>query len=74
MLHEKNNFTRRRFSDRSGGHEVSDDEDDDDDDGVDDGLGTKKGALPLFSFFVLILFRHFSRGKMLGTFSGTEGT
>ena len=74
MLHEKNNFTRRRFSDRSGGHEVSDDEDDDDDDGVDDGLGTKKGALPLFSFFVLILFRHFSRGKMLGTFSGTERT
>ena len=73
MLHEKNNFTRRRFSDRSGGHEVSDDEEDDDDDGVD-GLGTKKGALPLFSFFVLILFRHFSRGKMLGTFSGTEGT
>ena len=74
MLHEKNNFTRRRFSDRSGGHEVSDDEDDDDDDGVDDGLGTKKGALPLFSFFVLILFRHFSRGKMLGTFSGTKRT
>ena len=55
MLHEKNNFTRRRFSDRSGGHEVSDDEDDDDDDddGVD-GLGTKKGALPLFSFFVFL--------------------
>ena len=74
MLHEKNNFTRRRFSDRSGGHEVSDDEDDDDDDDGVDGLGTKKGALPLFSFFVLILFRHFSRGKMLGTFSGTEGT